>query len=167
LPKQSLPESLKPASQRQTIACVSTCLALVRPVGMSDEMASEWLHIASDDLAIFPVDILMAGCKHARRTCDHYSKIVPAVFAYCEEAMAMRRLALRPRAAVALPAPKVPNRQPMTADELTWLNGPGELRATLRRLGLSAGALAENEDGTVSETGDDFDLPEWAQDEGE
>jgi hypothetical protein len=45
---------------------------------------------AVGDVLELPVDILRDACQHARRTADHHSKILPAIFAYAEPEIAER-----------------------------------------------------------------------------
>jgi hypothetical protein len=45
---------------------------------------------AVGDVLELPADILQDACQHARRTADHHSKILPAIFAYAEPQIAAR-----------------------------------------------------------------------------
>jgi hypothetical protein len=92
----SLPASLEPVGAAKAVALVSPNLALVRPVGMTDEMVDEWLTVAGQTLARYPLDILARGCEVARNTVSHHGGIVPAVCQYCDEALAGRRDQLSP-----------------------------------------------------------------------
>ena len=55
------------------------CLALVRPVGMSDDMASDWLTAALFEVRDMAESHFRAGCQRARSTCTHHAQIIPAI----------------------------------------------------------------------------------------
>jgi hypothetical protein len=61
-------------------------LALVRPIGMSDDMATDWLAAALVELRDMSDGAFHAGCRHARQTCTHHGQIIPAVMAGAREA---------------------------------------------------------------------------------
>ena len=61
-------------------------LALVRPVGMSDDMATDWLASALVELRDMGDGAFYAGCRHARQTCTHHGQIIPAIAAKAREA---------------------------------------------------------------------------------
>ncbi|MEO0033537.1 MAG: hypothetical protein RIS94_3295 [Pseudomonadota bacterium] len=82
------------------------CLALVRPVGMSEEAAEEWISLATDEVQHVPADLLDEGCAMARRKCRHHGAIVPTIMDHAEERWAARkrmRFALLERAGEAKP----------------------------------------------------------------
>lgn len=88
------------------MARLSTCLALVKPVGMSAEDADAWLRTATRELAYLPPDLLAEAAQVARRTCTHHGQIVPAIIKETEERMATRRkLAAPVERPQALPKP--------------------------------------------------------------
>lgn len=91
---QSL-ERLKPATSDVFRNELTACLALVVPVGMTEEGRREWLSVAWATLGHLPPDLLAIGCKVARETCDHPSKIVPTIIAETQEMMRWRRDAVR------------------------------------------------------------------------
>lgn len=62
------------------------CLALVRPVGMSDDMASDWLTAALFEVRAMDERQFRAGCQHARATCTHHAQIIPAIMQGSAEA---------------------------------------------------------------------------------
>ena len=129
------------AGDRQIrIAALSGCLALVRPVGMTEDETAEWLGVAADTLADIPPHIVEAGALAARKRCDHHSKIVPAIIAETREMMAWHN---RPKTApvLRLVAPKLGEGQP--------LPDPETLMANLKSLGLSAGFLVQGPDGRL------------------
>lgn len=60
---------------------MTACLALVRPVGMGDSEAEDWLGAAVSAIGEVPVALFNEACITARRTCKHHSQIVPTVSA--------------------------------------------------------------------------------------
>ena len=75
----------------EATALLTQCLSLVRPVGFSDANADAWLMTALGDVMNIPANILHDACRAARKTADHHSKILPAIFAYAEPVIAQRR----------------------------------------------------------------------------
>lgn len=70
---------------------LTACLALVAPVGMTEEARRDWLAVAWGTLKHLPADVLESGCRVARETCDHPSKIVPAIIASTKDQMRLHR----------------------------------------------------------------------------
>lgn len=64
---------------------LTACLALVAPVGMTEESRREWLAVAWDTLKHIAPDDLERCARIARQTCDHPAKIVPAIIKAREE----------------------------------------------------------------------------------
>lgn len=64
---------------------LSGCLALVRPVGMNEDMASEWLTIAANEIHGYPRWLVKSALAAARRECDHYGKIVAFAIKHMEK----------------------------------------------------------------------------------
>lgn len=64
---------------------VASALALVRPVGMSDAAADDWIALAANELRDIPADLLDEAAVHVRRTCTHHGQIVPAVFGHVQD----------------------------------------------------------------------------------
>jgi hypothetical protein len=87
---------LSPATSRQFRDELTACLALVAPVGMTEEARGEWLAVAWATLRHLPADLLAIGCARARESCDHPARIVPAIVAETRALIARRRAALRP-----------------------------------------------------------------------
>lgn len=54
-------------------------LDLVSPVGMDRQARGDWIKAAAIMLAGVPHDLLVRGCRVAMASCDHPSKIVPAI----------------------------------------------------------------------------------------
>lgn len=61
------------------------CLALVRPVGMGDDMASDWLAVALVEVRHLSDRAFLAGTAHARATCTHHGQIIPAIIGQARE----------------------------------------------------------------------------------
>jgi hypothetical protein len=122
-------EKLKPAPVSEVVALLTTCLTLVRPVGMSDENASTWLRIAAGEVRDLPRDLLVDGCAHARKTCTHHGQIVPAILKETEERLATRRKLASPvEKFETLPAPA------------PWKPTPEELAELKANVGQRVGA---------------------------
>lgn len=122
---------MTPASTEHFATELTACLALVAPVGMTEESRREWLAVAWRTLQFLPADLLSIGCSEARKTCDHPAKLVPVIVAATSESMATRRriaYEYGPRSAV----PKLdspPRCTPEEAREIVRRYVPGALRA--------------------------------------
>jgi hypothetical protein len=120
-------DRLKPASTEQFRNELTACLALTAPAGMTEEGRREWLAVAWETLKHLPPDILSIGCRKARESCDHPSKIVPTIMAETAEAMSARRSG--GYYAPSLPSPPVKKHvmdrrgEPMSEEETAELNG--------------------------------------------
>lgn len=135
---QRLPslDRLEPASSDVFRNELTACLALVVPVGMTEEGRREWLSVAWATLGHLPPDLLAIGCKKARESCDHPSKIVPAIIAETEQQMHWRRnSAGTAPASQLLPAPKsLMDRRGEAMTEIEC----AELNSILESLGATA-----------------------------
>lgn len=130
------------AEHQYRIAALSACLSLVRPVGMTEGETIDWLEVAADTLSHLPVDLVERGARAARTTCTHHGQIVPAIIAETKQAMEWRSTP-KPRALrLVAPVPKVEGPLP----------DPATLSQPLKQIGLSAGWIAEREDGRVEWT---------------
>ena len=58
---------------------------------MTEEARSDWLRVAWMTVSHLPSDLLERGCKKARETADHPSKIVPIILKEVEDDMNWRR----------------------------------------------------------------------------
>ena len=88
--------SLRPASTEMIAAELSRCLSLCAASAMTMEDRAEWIAVASLEFTDMPEDIFLAACASARRTCDHPSKLVPAIMRFEPETSAeTRRYILR------------------------------------------------------------------------
>ena len=71
-----------PLSKAEVVSQLSGCLTLVRPVSMSDDMASEWLAVAANEVLGFAEQRparFKAACERVRRECSHHGQIVPTI----------------------------------------------------------------------------------------
>ena len=85
---------LRRATPEMAMALLTACLALVRPAGMTDHEVEDWLRVAAQTVGDYPPRVLDAACMEARRSCTHFSQIVPAIVAAAEPEMAvLRRMA--------------------------------------------------------------------------
>lgn len=121
---------------------VGACLALVRPVGMTDAEAGEFLTVAAAEVAEYPADILAAAARHVRRTVTRPGEIVPALVAHCNSAALIRSFRERRRAEPPTPAPRPPA-PPLTQRDVD------RLPPYLKRIGLACGALVTDPRGKV------------------
>ena len=53
-------------------------------MGLSAEETADWLAVASYELQGSPFGLLERGARHARRTCKHFSQIVPTIVEFIE-----------------------------------------------------------------------------------
>lgn len=113
---------------------------------MTVEDRSEWLAVAVDSVANWPREVLIAACQHARRTCQHPAQIVPTISTFAEQAdQDLRRDITRstmPRLRLA-PLPPPQSVGPLTQEQVD------AMQPFIRRLGLQAGWLIENDHGEV------------------
>jgi hypothetical protein len=82
--RQSPSLERQPATDEQFRNELTACLALVAPAGMPEENRRDWLAVAWATLKHLPAGLLAEACHEARKTCDHPSKIVPAIIGYAE-----------------------------------------------------------------------------------
>lgn len=129
---------LTPATAKEFRDELTACLALVVPVGMSEESRRDWLRVAWGTLKFWPVDLLRIGCEEARRTCDHPAKIVPAIVEATKDTLDRRRDRGRGTDTLCIAGPghrkPVMDRrgEPMSQEDTDELNG------VLERLGAKA-----------------------------
>lgn len=95
-PLNSKPAPLQPSGATEAVALITSCLALVKPVGMSGDDAHAWLIVAAGEVSHLPRDILEAACAAARRTCTHHGQIVPAILKDSTDWLNSRRVWARP-----------------------------------------------------------------------
>lgn len=125
--EQPLPcsERLAPGSTDTFRNELTACLALVAPVGMTEEARRDWLAVAWGTLKHLPADVLSVGAKAARETCDHPSKIVPTILAETDQMMRWRKETARNGLALPPPSKKhVMDRrgEPMSDEDTAKLN---------------------------------------------
>jgi hypothetical protein len=126
---------LEPATREQFAIELTSCLALVVPVGMTEEARREWLAVAWQTLNHLPSDLLSGGCLEARKTADHPSKIVPAIIGYAEPRLENRKRIERDYP-LALPDPE--------RSEPNYCT-PEEAAEILRQYGLKSNPAASDE----------------------
>ncbi|TCM21499.1 hypothetical protein EDF56_101163 [Novosphingobium sp. PhB165] len=123
----------------EMVAMLSASLALVKPAGMTSKEAEDWLDAAFDALAHLPLHIFRDGIRAARLTCDHPSKIVPAVVAATKDALAWHNRPKHPPV-LRLVAPEGPaHHEP--------LPHPDTLMPSLKRIGLKEGWIVDGPNG--------------------
>lgn len=117
-----LPASLQPAEPAERIKHLAACLALVRPAGMGDEAAEEWLSVAAMEVGELPQDILASSAAKARKVCTHHGQIVPRILEEAENWLAFRRARFS--------TPTVPLERRIAAPR--WEPEPGEIERIKR-----------------------------------
>lgn len=73
------PQHSEPVKISAAIDILSACLARVRPAGMSDDAATEWLTVCATDVGHLPASVLQQAAKEAGRTVTHHGQIIPAI----------------------------------------------------------------------------------------
>ena len=68
---------------------MNRALALVRAIGMSDEMASDWLAAALGECLYLTDQQFKQGCAAARRECTHHAQIIPTIMKAAGESVDM------------------------------------------------------------------------------
>jgi hypothetical protein len=116
---------------------LTACLALVAPVGMTEEAKRDWLVTAWDTLKDIPPDILRIGTAAARKTCDHPSKIVPTIIAETAQPMKWRR-ELNNGAQLKIAGPVKPRPLMERRGEAMTQDETDELNKILENLGATA-----------------------------
>jgi len=66
-------------SKAEVIGELSACMALVRPVTMSDDAVKEWLAVAANEVRGMRPTTFKAGCAEARKECTHHGQIIPKI----------------------------------------------------------------------------------------
>ena len=81
--------------RQEIVKQLGICLTLVRPVSMSDDMASEWMIVAAGAVADMRPTVFAEGCKEALQNCTHHGQIVPAIL-NCKSAESWKQSGLSP-----------------------------------------------------------------------
>ena len=135
------------ASPQEVVALLTSCLALVRPVGMTEDEAEDWLSVAMGAVAEYPASSLRVAARKAQKTCTHHAQIVPAIVQHCETNAAPKvwqgAWANIPEQMLA--APSVPQ---LPAPKLTQAD-VDRMPPELIKMGLACGALIRDEAGNV------------------
>lgn len=74
----------------EAVPHLAACLALVRPVSMSEEAAAEWLAVAATELAGYRTGLVIGALSEARKRCNYPSQIIPFVIKDMEDATPWR-----------------------------------------------------------------------------
>lgn len=136
-PAPALPCSvIEPASREQFRNELTACLALVAPAGMTEEARRDWLLVAWETLGHLPADLLASGCREARKSCDHPSKLVPAIIEATKQGMAWRKESVRNNVP-ALPSPTKRSLMDRRGEAMTEAD-TAELNSILESLGATA-----------------------------
>lgn len=96
----------------EVIPPLAACLALVRPVGMTEDAAAEWLAVAAGELAGYRRGSVLAALSEARKRCTHHGQIVAFVIKHMEDSTPWRlgkplERVLPGAAKAALPPPEI------------------------------------------------------------
>lgn len=134
---QELEAKLAPRSLEEIMGELSRCLTLTAPSGMSQDDRLEWLTVAAMELTAVPSSILSDACAEARRTCDHPSKIVPAIIRYqpghfLSESFMRGRLATARSRLANINAPRLPKQEDDPEERRRLAIGMGELVKEMR-----------------------------------
>ncbi len=136
---------LQPASPQEAVALLTSCLALVRPVGMTEAEAEDWLSVAVGAVIEYPAVHLREAARQAQKTCTHHAQIVPAIAKECEDRAPGPDVFAWAKHPPALPAPALPELPaPKITQEMADAMSP-----ELIRMGLACGALIRDADGNV------------------
>lgn len=109
---------MRPARDDVSLALLTSCLTLVKPVGMSAQDTGAWLAVAAEEIAHLPEAVLTSACTVARRTCTHHGQIVPTILREAEPDLARLRRIAELDAERDAPSLSAPEPWKPTADEL-------------------------------------------------
>jgi hypothetical protein len=104
---------------------------------MTEEARGEWLAVAWETLKHLPADMLHVGCRKARETADHPSKIVPIIVVATDEWLASRRNARAPVATIPEARRIEKQSPPLTDDEIK------RLPPHLIEMGIKVGEISQ------------------------
>lgn len=118
-------------------------------MGLSAEETADWLSVAAYELQGSPFGLLERACRHARRTCKHFSQIVPTIVEFIEN---------QPKAFKlddCWNGYEVIERLPPPARQLTQQDVDG-MSDQMRGIGLACGYLIERDGAVIlAETGNE------------
>lgn len=120
---------LRPASRSEFRDALGACLALVAPVGMTEDDRAQWFRAAWETLDGIPADLLAQGCAVARKWADHHAKIVPAILREIEDIW-QRRKAMRSDVLAAIAKMDQP---PLAKEDRCT---PEQVREIIKQVGL-------------------------------
>ena len=99
---------------------LAACFALVRPVGMTEDAATEWLAVAAHELAGYKQWMVESGLKAARKTSTHHGQIIPKAIEHMRTLDPWQPLEQRnPRADLIAPPPEIQGLIDTAAKKLT------------------------------------------------
>lgn len=129
------------------MALLTSCLSLVRPVGMSEGEAEDWLSVAVGEVLNYPAHVLQAAASEARRTCTHHAQIVPAIIKAAEAAAPRHD----PLVSAVQGVPSIASVTALPAPDRRITQEMVEaMSPELVRMGLTCGALIRDADGNVT-----------------
>lgn len=73
------PNSPEPSSLDKRINAVMAVLAPIRPIGMNDEMASDWTAVIVGETAELSDARFNEGCRYAKRECSDHRQVLKAI----------------------------------------------------------------------------------------
>ena len=136
----------QPVSPQEAVALLTSCLALVRPVGMTEDEAEDWLSVALGVVGEYSASSLRVAARKAQKSCTHHAQIVPTIVEHCE--------AFGPITQVwdggwkGLPALETPKPALLAPPKLTQAD-VDVMPPELIKMGLTCGALIRDESGNV------------------
>lgn len=137
----------RPVSAQEAVAQLTSCLCLVRPVGMTEQEAEDWLSVALGEVLHYPRSVFVTAAAHARRTCTHHAQIVPAIIRHCEEAAPSADPLVK--AVAGVPAYSPGTALPAPAKRRLTQADVDSMSPELIGIGLICGALVRDGDGNV------------------
>lgn len=143
---RELEAKLAPRSLEEIMAALSRCLTLTAPSGMSQDDRLEWLTVAAMELLVVPSIVFDDACAEARRTCDHPSKIVPAIMRYqpshyISEGFLRGRLSTARARLANISAPRIEKKAEDPDERRCVATGMGELLKELQAKAAAQGAI--------------------------
>lgn len=123
------------------LAELQGCLSLCCPAGMGEAEREDWLSVAMSELLrppLVPNAYFQDACAHARRVCDHPSKIVPAIFGFNPGPFTSRSALEKELREIRAEIENM-ERARLTANENGGFCTPEQARDILQRFGMSSG----------------------------
>ena len=136
------------ASPQEVVALLTSCLALVRPVGMTEDEAEDWLSVAIGAVIEYSATSLRAAARKAQKTCTHHAQIVPAIVEHCEAYGPITQVWKGAWANIPEQMLAAPETPALPAPKLTQAD-VDVMSPELIKMGLTCGALIRDEAGNV------------------